>query len=227
MLCHHAAVEFDGHIMGGSFASGDRIVAGRWFRSPFGPFADIMWCRPDGRRVLLAPDERVRDFVARHYAFDDLRVAHVRVERAEAGVIEATAGPIRLVLRPGGTSLASTMLAVRPRRLRTAKRWIGIEDRVFRPILRPLFAAAGVRTTGRTLAGTREWYAIHDFRTAAATATIDGVTLGPPAPGAPAGFGFSEFPAEPALVRVTSFVELDVASGFEAPVPRGARASGR
>jgi hypothetical protein len=55
-----AVITFDGHIIGASFASGDRLVAGRWFRSPFGAFADVMWCQPDGRRVLLAPDERVR-----------------------------------------------------------------------------------------------------------------------------------------------------------------------
>jgi len=55
---------FDGRILGASFASGDRIVAGRWHASPFGPFADVMWCRPDGTRVLLAPSETVAAFVA-------------------------------------------------------------------------------------------------------------------------------------------------------------------
>lgn len=192
--------------MGASFASGDRIVVGRWFRSPFGPFADVMWCRPDGRRVLLAPDERVRDFVSGQYAFDELRLAIVRAERVD-GAIEATAGPVRLVLRPHGRGVASRVLAMRPRRLRTAKAWITVEDRLLRPIVRPLFAAAGVRTTGTTLAGVREWYGIHDFRDADANAWIDGADLGPTAPCPPAGFGFSEFPSTPAVVRVTSMFD--------------------
>ena len=201
-----AVTTFDGHIMGASFASGDRIVAGRWFRSPFGAFADVMWCRPDGRRVLLAPDERVRDFVAGHYAFDELAIEDVRVERTGDGAIEAIAGPVRLdpacATRAG---LASTLLAMRPRRLRTWRPWIAVEDRVLRPLVQPLFAAVrGVRTTGVTFAGAREWYAIHDLREADAEASIDGVDLGAPAACPPAGFGFSEFPAQPAIVRVTS-----------------------
>ena len=190
--------------MGASFASGDRIVAGRWFRSPFGAFADVMWCPPDGRRVLLAPDERVRDFIAAHYAFDELAIEDVRVERTADGEIEPAAGPVRLVLRARRPGLASTLLAMRPRRLRTWRPGIGVEDRVVRPLVQPLFAAAGVRTTGVTLGGAREWYAIHDLREADVQASIDGVDLGAPAACPPAGFGFSEFPAKPAIVRVTS-----------------------
>ncbi len=210
-------MEFDGHILGASFASGDRIVVGRWLRSPFGPFADMMWCRPDGRRVLLAPDARVRDFLAGHYAFDELHVERVTAERIGNGAIGASAGPVRLTVRPSGPGWASHLLALRPRGLRTARAWIDLEDRVLRPLVRPLFAAAHVRTSGLTLAGTRERYAIHDFRHAEANASVDGVDLGPTAPCAAAGFGFSEFPTTPALVRVTSMFEdeapRDVSAG--------------
>jgi hypothetical protein len=204
-----AVITFDGHIMGASFASGDRIVAGRWCRSPFGAFADVMWCRPDGRRVLLAPDERVRDFVAGHYAFDELAIDDIRVERPGDGRIEATAGPVRLVLRARPPGPASTLLAMRPRRLRTWRPWISLEDLALRPLVQPLFVAARVRTTGVTFAGAREWYAIHDLREADAEASVDGVDLGAPAACEPAGFGFSEFPSQPAIVRVTSmFAEV-------------------
>jgi hypothetical protein len=204
-----AVITFDGHIMGASFASGDRIVAGRWCRSPFGAFADVMWCRPDGRRVLLAPDERVRDFVAGHYAFDELAIDDIRVERPGDGRIEATAGPVRLVLRARPPGPASTLLAMRPRRLRTWRPWISLEDLALRPLVQPLFAAARVRTIGVTFAGAREWYAIHDLREADAEAAVDGVDLGAPAACEPAGFGFSEFPSQPAIVRVTSmFAEV-------------------
>jgi hypothetical protein len=216
-----AVITFDGHIMGASFASGDRIVAGRWFRSPFGAFADVMWCRPDGRRVLLAPDVRVRDFVAGHYAFDELSIEEVRVERTGDGAIEATAGPVRLVLRTRPAGPASTLLAMRPRRLRTWRPWISLEDRALRPLVQPLFAAAGVRTTGVTLAGAREWYAIHDLHEADADATIDRADLGAPVACPPAGFGFSEFPQQPAIVRVTSmFAEAAARPSPAGTLPR-------
>ena len=194
---------FDGHIVGASFASGDRLVAGRWHRSPFGPFADLMWARPDGRRILLAPTPAVRDFVARHYAFDELALVPVRVERS-GGTIQVRAGSVELDLVPRPRGVASLMLSLRPRALRTTSAWIDFEDRALRPLVSTLFGAGRVHTRGVTATGTREWYAIHDFRRARARARIDGVDLGPAAPGAPAGFGFSEFPGEPAIVRVTS-----------------------
>ena len=75
---------FDGRILGATFASGDRIVAGRWHASPFGPFADVMWCPPGAERILLAPTETIAGFIARHYPFDEVRVAPVGVERAAA-----------------------------------------------------------------------------------------------------------------------------------------------
>ena len=221
-----AVTTFEGHIMGASFASGDRIVAGRWFRSPVGAFANVMWCRPDGRRVLLAPDERVRDFIAGHYAFDELALEDVHVERTSDGAVEAIAGPVRLMLRARAPGVASSLLAMRPRPLRTWRPWIAVEDRVLRPLVQPLFAASGlwttgVRTTGVTLAGAREWYAIHDLREADAEASIDGVDLGAPAACPPAGFGFSEFPAQPSIVRVTSmFAEAAARPSPAGTLPR-------
>jgi hypothetical protein len=59
-----------------------------------------------------------------------------------------------------------------------------------------------------TAAGVREWYAIHDLRPITmAHACLDGEDLGLPAAAEPAGFGFSEFPERPALVRVTALFE--------------------
>ena len=92
---------------------------------------------------------------------------------------------------------------------------------MLRPLVRPLFAAADVRTSGVTLAGARERYAIHDFRHAEANASVDGVDLGPTAPCAAAGFGFSEFPSTPALVRVTSMFEGDAEAEAVSGGPRG------
>ncbi len=216
-------MQFDGHIIGASFMSGDRFVAGRWTRSPLGPFADVMWCRGDGHRVLFAPNEHAGDFVARHYAFDEVRIEAVKIERGAGGAIVAEAGPIHLVLQPRVAGLASRLLAMRPHRLRMSKYWIDIEDRFFRPLLQPLITVTGVHTTGITFAGAREWYAIHDYRDADADASIAGADLGPSAPCGPAGFGFSEFPGGPAMVRVTSIFELVAKADQETLLPRHAR----
>ncbi|HSL10230.1 MAG TPA: hypothetical protein VLA82_02810 [Actinomycetota bacterium] len=201
-------LRFDGHIVGAGFASGHTIVAGRWRTSPLGPFADAMWRRPDGSRVLFAPTDDVEAFVERHYTFEDARVARVRVERDAAGVVRLTAGPIELVLRARRRGIGGRLLRVRPQALRERPAWITIEDTVLRPLVSPLFAASDVRVRGRTRNGAREWYAIHDVLPADATATIAGEDLGDPslAP-APAGFGFSEIPATPSIVRVTSLIE--------------------
>lgn len=56
-------IRFEGSISGARFASGDTIVVGAWRSSPFGSFADVMWSAADGRRALLAGDERVLEFV--------------------------------------------------------------------------------------------------------------------------------------------------------------------
>ena len=43
---------FEGRITSCGFDSGDRIVIGMWESSPFGSFADIMWAKPDGTKIL-------------------------------------------------------------------------------------------------------------------------------------------------------------------------------
>lgn len=57
------------------------MVVGVWSASPFGAFADVMVQTPDDDRVLLAPDERIADFVGSTYAFD-------RVELGAAGAAD-------------------------------------------------------------------------------------------------------------------------------------------
>jgi hypothetical protein len=198
---------FDGHIVGSSFASGDTVVAGRWRSSPFGPFADVMWRAPDGRRTLLAPSEEALDFLDRHYSFDELARTPVRVER-RGSAIDVDAGHIAMRMTPIDGGLASFLLRLRPRAVRTRQWWLAVEDTALRPIVGPVFGAGAgaVRARGRTRAGAREWYAIHDFHRAEATAVVDGRDAGPIQPSlTPARFGFSEFPSSPAVVRLTSF----------------------
>lgn len=197
-------MRFDGYILGASFASGDRLVAGRWHRSPLGAFADLMWCDARGHRVLLAGDDRIATFLDAHYSFDEIRLEPVSAERLGLGTIEVAGGPIRLTMCPRPATLGQVLVAMRPRRLRSEARWIDLEDRVLGPIVRPWLASKGSRTSGVTRAGVHERYAVHAMRFATATASIDGTDLGAVRPQPPAGFGFSEFPARPAIVRVTS-----------------------
>lgn len=200
-------LRFDGHIVGASFASGDTIVGGRWRSSPFGPFADVMWRRADGTRVLLAPTEEARTFVSAHYDFDDAVVVQVRIERDPDGSVRVAGGPVEMTLRPDAIDLPGRLIRLRPRWLRERPAWIAIEDALLRPVVGPLLGADGVRVRGTTRAGAREWYAIHDVRAATASATIGGTPLGPTAALASAGFGFSEFPSRSTIVRLTSLIE--------------------
>lgn len=182
-----------GHDMVGSisscgFASGDRVVVGHWWRSPIGPFTDIMWCEPDGVRVLLAPDDAVARFVTSIYRFDRLEVVR----------FETWSGPRQLSVRAGDREV----------------RFVGRHG-VRVPIVRPLWITRyvegplahlllGVRTHGRSPTGVEEWYRAVGFRLLrSASAAIDGVDLGAPGPARPPSrFGFSEPPRLPAMVHV-------------------------
>lgn len=201
-------MRFDGSILGASFGDGYTLVFGRWFDSPFGPFADLMLRRPDGRRVLIAPRGDVARFVDRHYRFDEVRHAPVSVERTDDHVV-ATADDVRLELDIGPRGALGWLLRARPRPLRTLDAWNAIEDAVFRPLVAPLLGGgAGIHARGTTRAGARQRYAIHDLLPARARARIGDADLGPAiVPTWEAGFGASEFPGMPALVRVTSFIE--------------------
>ena len=201
-------LRFDGHILGAAFASGDRFVVGRWFDSPFGGVADVMWTRPNGDRVLLAGHLQLLEFVDSQYRFDHRELTSVRVEREDDRRIRIDAGPVRMSLELGPPGWVASILRLRPRPLRELPWWIAVEDALLRPVIAPWIGAHGVRTRGVTAAGVREWYAIHDLRPIAmAQACVDGEDLGLPAAAEPAGFGFSEFPERPALVRVTALFE--------------------
>ena len=199
---------FDGHILGAAFASGDRFVVGRWPVSPLGGVADVMWARAGGDRVLLGERSELLEFVGSHYRFDRSEHTAVRVDLVGGRMIRVEAGPVRmeLELRPPGW--ASSLIRLRPGSLRERPSWIAVEDAELRPLVAPWIGAPGVRTRGVTAEGVREWYAIHDLRPIVVSrAWVDGEDLGPTVRADPAGFGFSEFPERPALVRITALFE--------------------
>lgn len=194
---------FDGWIAGLGTTSGTRIVVGHWPASPFGSFTDVMLERADGHRVLLAPTEQVAEFVATTYVFDAV----------EIGPVVADPGPTTWSVRAPDLTLdfdlgrrgpLGRLLRAVPPGLARRPAWIALVDRPARLVM------PGVRTRGSAGNGRREWYGARDLRPVTSIrASLDGADLGAidlVAP--PVRFGFGSVPPRPALVRVTTTVEL-------------------
>ncbi|MEZ5095295.1 MAG: hypothetical protein R2731_03770 [Nocardioides sp.] len=194
---------FAGSILGAGTSSGLRVVVGRWAESPWGPFTDVMLETSAGHRVLLAPDERVEEFVAATYTFDETRRHPVAVTDTPGGW-RVEAGTLELELVVGGRTALGRALAVVPARLAASPTWCAVTDPVARLVLR------GVRTRGSAGNGRREWYGACDAHAVTAlVGSFDGVDLGRLADvDPPCRFGFSSVPRRPSVTRVVSTVEL-------------------
>jgi hypothetical protein len=196
---------FEGRIAGVGTTSGLRAVVGRWDDGPWGPFADVMVETAAGHRVLLAPDERVADFVAATYTFDEIRVEPVEVVGGHGPGDRWTVRTpsLSLDLTLGGRTPLGRLLRVVPGRVAAAPAWCAVTDPVARLLLR------GVRTRGSAGNGRREWYGATDVhrvtgvrgawegREVSALATVD----------PPCRFGFSSTPRTPSVTRVVTTVE--------------------
>ncbi|GHB75226.1 hypothetical protein GCM10010377_77070 [Streptomyces viridiviolaceus] len=201
---HRPRLRFDGWIAGMGTASGTRIVLGRWQRSPFGPFNDVMLERADGERLLLAPTQESADFIRGTYAFDTVRVVPVGVGVAD-DTWTVTAGPLDLRFTVGRRGLLGLLLRAVPGVLARRAAWSALTDRPARLLL------PGVRTRGSAGADRREWYGARDLRRIGeVSAVFEGTDLGATAPvEPPVRFGFGSVPRRPALVRVTTTVALE------------------
>jgi len=189
-------VELAGHIGAAGFASGDRVVAGVWVAGPLGPMTDVMWARPDGERVLLAPSDAVADFIGSAYRFDRVEVVPVRGS-CDGRNLHVHAGSLSIHLTAGaGWPLP-------PARLRPPWWTRFVEG----PIAR---VAMGVHTYGVTPTGVREWYRADRWHPVQrGSANIDGVDLGAIGPVDPPGrFGFSEPPKRPSITAVRPLLEF-------------------
>lgn len=195
-------LRFEGWIAGIGTASGTRVVLGHWERSPFGPFSDIMLEQADGERLLLAPTRKVGGFVANTYTFDQVRIVPVRVSVAGA-TWSVAAGSLELRFTVGRRGPLGLLLRAVPGFLVTRPAWAALVDV-------PARLLPGVRTRGSAGQGRREWYGAHDLRpVTAATAVWEGNDLGRLVrTDPPVRFGFGSVPRDPALVRVTTTVEL-------------------
>jgi hypothetical protein len=195
-----------GVIAGLGTQSGVRVVVGHWPRSPFGPVSDVMIEKPDGHRLLVAPTRAVARFIATTYAFDEVRVAPVTVIPADE-VWTVSAGPLELRFRVGRRGWLGLLLRSVPAPLARLPAWIAAVDVPARLVL------PGVRTRGSAGAGRRQWYAARDLRPIVEiTACLDGHDPGPlAAVNPPVRFGFGSTPRTPALVRVTTIVDVPAA----------------
>lgn len=200
-------IVLEGAIAGLGFSSGDCFVVGLWDTGPLGAMADVMWAQPSGRRVLLAPDERVGAFVSGVYSFDETRVVPFALTRAADG-FELTAGELQVTASLGR---AHPLFALRPRALRRSLAWVSVEDALLRPLVGRFVigGGGGVRMRGTTPGGHREWYRIDGYRRiVSATARFGGRDLGPLGALAPdPGFGFSGFPRRPAFVTCSPVLD--------------------
>jgi hypothetical protein len=205
---------FDGTIAGLGTAAGLRVVIGHWPDSPLGSFTDVMVEQPDGHRVLLAPDQRVADFVAATYTFDEVRLGTVE-HRTRGDRQEVVTRDLECAFRVGGRSALGWLLRAVPRPLATAPWWIATIDAIARRVL------PGVRTVGSAGGGRTEYYGARDLhRIADASVRWTGVDQGDLAPVRPAvRFGFGSTPAAPSLVRITTVIDRPGSDGPTAPRP--------
>ncbi|WP_297733564.1 hypothetical protein [Nocardioides sp.] len=194
---------FTGAIAGAGSTSGTRIVVGRWDSSPWGPFADVMIEDASGHRVLLAPDERTRDFVIATYVFDEVVLEPVQVTgSAEWHVVTPS---LDLTLHVGGRTALGALLRGVPPFLATSPVWCAAVDPVARVALR------GVRTRGTAGSGRREWYGATSVHAITALGgTWRGAPLGTLARvDPPCRFGFSSTPARPSVTSLVTTVERE------------------
>lgn len=182
--------ELYGTIASAGFSSGHRFVVGHWEQSPIGPLDDVMWAGPDGVRVLLVDRPEAVDLITAVYCFDVVEVVSLSCRMDDA----------RLLVTVGG--LRITMDGGRPWRIPLA----GLRGRVeLRPVEQLLARGLlGVRTWGVSPTGVWEWYRAEEYRrVVAAEAHLEGRDLGRVRRfHEPAGFGFSEPPRQPSMVRV-------------------------
>jgi len=184
---------FKGRISSSGFSGGDRVVIGDWMTSPLGEFTNVMWAKPNGRRILLSPSEAHAEFVSEIYDFEEVRVVEIKVLRGRKKV-SVKAGDLQVRMEWGFSLLLPFWRPLWFTRI--------IEG----PIGRVVF---GSKTYGRTKDGRKEWYSVRGIaRLNGADAIFEGRNLGEMTNlQATACFGFSEPPARPSSVKLSAFIE--------------------
>lgn len=200
------ADRFDGRILGAGTSSGLRLVVGDWARSPLGDFTDVMVATPEGRRILLAPDDDVAEYVTATYTFDEVVRCEVTVGETTPAKGRRTwtvdAGPLICRLDVGPRTGTGCLLSAVPGPIARSRVFATLVDPVARRV------HPGVRTRGSAGNGRREYYGARDQHAVTGlTGTWHGRDLGSLTDVTPPpDFGFSSTPLRPSLTRVTTTV---------------------
>jgi len=183
---------FKGRVISSGFQTGDMVVIGDWRESPHGAFTNLMWAKPDGTRVLIAPSEELGDFVSSLYSFEKVIVSPMEIERTEKS-IEVKCDLGRVYMQWGMTIPLPF----------SRSRWFiaNIEA----PFARLFF---GTKTHGTTRNGRKEWYHVRGLsRMKSVELELDGRSTKQMTGMAPSAcFGFSNPPRMPLSVRVDSLI---------------------
>ena len=189
---HDSLDIFQGRITSSGFQTGDRIVVGAWNSSPFGNFTDIMWAKPDGTRVLIAPTQEIADYVTAMYSFDEVVLEEiVSKEEGRSLSVECKSMDLQFSWNRGFViPFKRSLLFIATVELFFAR----------------LFFST--RTYGLTRNNRREWYAIDRVSNLShASARIEGNNVGDMATmNPPCKFGFSEAPKKPASCEVRTHI---------------------
>lgn len=191
---HHDFDVFSGRITSSSFSTGDVIVVGYWKKSPFGEFCDIMWSKPDGTNVLIAPTTEVANYVSEMYDFDEIITTDIEARIIEKNITINT-NLMQLDFDMG--SGVSHPLFMRPL-------WFVATIEYF--VGKIIF---GTKTHGTANNGKEEWYVVDRYDgIKQGRAIVDGIDLGDSCKRTrSAKFGFSEAPIRPASVKVRTFIK--------------------
>jgi len=189
---HDSLDIFKGRITSSGFESRDRIVVGAWKESPFGEFTDIMWAKPDGTRVLIAPNKEIADYVTAMYSFDEVLLEDIvttgkdRNQKVKSKTMELDFSWNRGLPIPFKRSLL----------------FISTVELFFAKLF------FGTRTYGITKNNRKEWYAIDRVsKIKSATAQISGKDAGKfTHMNEPCKFGFSEAPKKPSSCEVRTHI---------------------
>lgn len=183
---------FKGRITSSGFQSGDRIVVGSWNESIFGQFTDIMWAKPDGHRTLIAPNQKIADYVDSMYTFDEIIIQEIQVSQDERRMnVTCDAMELEFGWNKGWKIPFKRSLF-----------FIATIELIFAKLF------FSTRTHGMTRNNRKEWYAIDRVsKITDAKALIDGKNVGDFSNiSEPCKFGFSEAPKKPSSCEVRTHI---------------------
>ena len=151
-----------------------------------------MWANKDGKRTLVAPNQKVADYVNSMYEFEETIIEDISINNSER----------QLSLNSGTMNFE----------LKWDRGWpIPFKRSLFFIATVELFFAKlffGTKTHGTTNNQRKEWYAIDRVsKIKSASGRINGQDLGDMTNMSPCKFGFSEAPKKPSSCEVRTHIQ--------------------